>query len=146
MVSHNKYVFHGTDQASTPLFKAQIANLSIIISSAGVIAVDSSTLRERGGKLLDVISKITSQAVVFIMNTYIDSDDWLSLLPQFTDGAVNGTSPYSSSVAVSDCDLISIGDTTIKVISRSDKTHTATDPIKFATITCAKCLSQLPHK
>ena len=90
-----------------------------------------------GGKFLDVILKITSQPVVLIMNTYIDSDDWLSLLSQFTDGAVNGTSPYSSSVVVSDGDLISVGDTTIKVISRSDKAPTATHPIKLATITCA---------
>ncbi|MFT4845673.1 MAG: glyoxylase-like metal-dependent hydrolase (beta-lactamase superfamily II) [Glaciecola sp.] len=165
MVARNVYVFHGTAQAPTPLNQAQIANLGIIISSAGVIIVDSGTSREHGKKLLDAISKITSQPVVAIFNTHIHGDhwlgnniiherfpkaqfyahkgmiklaragvgdDWLGILSQLTDGAVNGTIPFSPSVAVSDGDVISFGDTTIKVVSSSDKAHTATDLIILA--------------
>ena len=40
--------------------------------------------------------------------------------------------PFLPLVAVSDGDVISFGDTTIKVISSSDKAHTATDLIILA--------------
>ena len=40
--------------------------------------------------------------------------------------------PFLPLVAVSDGDVISFGDTRIKVISRSDKAHTATDLIILA--------------
>ena len=77
MVACNVYVYHGTAQAPTPLNQAQIANLGIIISSAGVIIVDSGTSREHEKKLLEARSKITPQPVVAIFNTHIHGDHWL---------------------------------------------------------------------
>ena len=54
-------------------------------------------------------------------------DDWLDILSQFTHGAVDDTRPYSPSVAIANGDVIVFGDTTIKVVSSSDKAHIATD-------------------
>lgn len=159
-VASNVYVLHGTAQVPTPLNRAQIANLGIIVSSVGVIVVDSGTSREHGEKLLELISNITSQPIVAIFNTHIHGDhwlgnniiherfpdarfyahqdmiqlaragvgdDWLDILSQLTNGAVDGTTPYSPSVAVANGDVIAFGDTTIKVVSSSDKAHTASD-------------------
>ena len=160
VVARNIHVLHGVTQTPTPQNKAQIANLGIIVSSAGVVIVDSGTSRAHGEKLLAVISKITSKPIVAVFNTHIHGDhwlgnnviherfpeaifyahvdmieqaregagsNWLAILSQLTDGALSDTKPYSPSVAVSNGDVISFGDATVKVITSSDRAHTATD-------------------
>lgn len=76
-IADNVYVLHGISGFPDPQNAGLIANLGFVITSAGVVLIDTGGSDTHAEMLLAAVADVTEQPVVAAFNTHIHGDHWL---------------------------------------------------------------------
>lgn len=76
-IADNIYVLHGIAGFPDPQNRGLIANLGFIVTTAGVVLIDTGGSDAHAEILLSAVAGVTDQPVVAAFNTHIHGDHWL---------------------------------------------------------------------
>ncbi|MDD2924740.1 MBL fold metallo-hydrolase [Rhodoferax sp.] len=76
-LSQHVWTIYATDGFPTPENRGMMSNVSFVVTSAGVVILDSGSSVQIGRMAIRMIKKITSQPVVAVFNTHYHGDHWL---------------------------------------------------------------------
>ena len=76
-ISTHVWMIHAPDGFPTPENRGMMANISFVVSSAGVIVLDSGASLQIGRMALRMIKRVTDKPVVAVFNSHYHGDHWL---------------------------------------------------------------------
>lgn len=76
-ITDNVYVIHGMQSMPNKINKGFISNSGIVVSTEGVVIVDTGGSLQIGEMLLEKIREVTDKPVVAVFNTHLHGDHWL---------------------------------------------------------------------
>lgn len=76
-IADNIYVLHGISGFPDPQNRGLIANLGFVVTTAGVVLIDTGGSDAHAELLLGAVAEVTDQPVVAAFNTHIHGDHWL---------------------------------------------------------------------
>ena len=76
-LSDHVWTIYAADGFPTPENKGMMSNVSFVVTSAGVVVLDSGSSLQIGQMAIRMIKKVTSQPVVAVFNSHYHGDHWL---------------------------------------------------------------------
>ena len=76
-LSPHVWEIHAEDGFPTPENRGMMCNILFVVTSAGVVVLDSGASLQIGQMAIRMIKKVTSQPVVAVFNTHYHGDHWL---------------------------------------------------------------------
>ena len=76
-VSRRVWMIFAPDGFPTPENKGMMSNVTFVVTSAGVVILDSGSSLQIGQMAIRVIKKITDKPVVAVFNSHFHGDHWL---------------------------------------------------------------------
>lgn len=76
-LSPHVWMIYAPDGFPTPENRGMMANIVFVVSSAGVIVIDSGSSLQIGRMALRMIRSVTNQPVVAVFNSHYHGDHWL---------------------------------------------------------------------
>lgn len=76
-ISAHVWIIFATDGFPTPENRGMMSNVTFVLSSAGVVILDSGSSLQIGEMAIRMIRKITDKPVIAVFNSHFHGDHWL---------------------------------------------------------------------
>ena len=76
-VSRHVWIIYSPDGFPTPENRGMMSNVTFVVSSAGVIILDSGSSLQIGEMAIRMIRKVTDKPVIAVFNSHFHGDHWL---------------------------------------------------------------------
>ena len=76
-ISKHVWLIYSPDGFPTPENRGMMSNVTFVVTSAGVVIIDSGSSLQIGQMVIRMIKKVTSLPVVAIFNSHFHGDHWL---------------------------------------------------------------------
>ena len=76
-ISKHVWLIYSPDGFPTPENRGMMSNVTFVVTSAGVVIIDSGSSLQIGQMAIRMIKKVTSFPVVAIFNSHFHGDHWL---------------------------------------------------------------------